>query len=486
MQIDKRFLDPQWRLESLYYIVDKKSKKKLFKPNSIQKRINQVSHKRKMILKSRQVGVSTNELIKQLDFVLFNRNVNACILAHEQDAIEKLFRIPRRAYEFMHQGIKPKPDRGGGSKYEMYFPETNSRIFCDLESRSNTINWLHISERAFIEDENRVRATIEAVPIDNGIITIESTPNGLNSFYDEWINNETNYVKLFYPWYLYDDYKIDLHDVTAKNLTSDELQLIKYAKDKYQIDITLEQIAFRRFKQRELKNLFKQEYPENDASCFLTTGQNPFDLEIIKSIYEKSPKPIEIINDIRIYKKREPGHIYVIGADPAEGVGGDYSAAHVFDVKTKEQVASYDGQLKPSDFADKLIEMSEMYSSTHPCLIGVERNNHGHAVLLKLDEIHNYPAIYKVSDDKLGWITDKVSRPLMIDTAIEGVENKTIKLNDLKTLGECMTLTNNNGKIEALDGKHDDLFIAMCIAIQMCIEESVLDVYSDIKSKILT
>lgn len=483
MSIDK-FLDPQWRLESLYYIVDKKSNRKLFSPNTIQQRINKIDSKRKMILKSRQVGVSTNELLKQLDFVLFNKNVTACIMAHEQDAIEKLFRIPRRAYEFMNPALKPKIHKGGGSKYEMYFPEINSRIFCDLESRSNTINWLHISERAFIEDEDRILATIETVPFDTGIITIETTPKGMNSFYDEWMDTNTNYTKLFFPWYLHNEYKIKNHELTKSQLTDNELRLIDYARSKYQVEISLDQIAYRRFKQKDSK-LFKQEYPEDDASCFLTSGENPFNLEIIKSLYDKAPEPIETINGIRIYKPKQQGRFYVLGADPAEGVGNDASAAHVFDVKTREQVASFEGQLKPSDFADKLIEMSDLYSGAHPCTIGVERNNHGHAVLLKLDEVHNYMNLFKATEDKLGWITDKVTRPLMIDTFIEGVENGTIKLNDRKTLGECLTLTNNNGKIEALDSKHDDLVISACIAVQMCIEESVLDVYSDVKSKIL-
>lgn len=476
--------DPVWRLNNLYRIVDKKGQKVLFRQNRVQAILNQSKSKRKMILKARQMGVSTNELLRQLDFVLFNRNKTACILAHEQDAIEKLFRIVRRAYEFMPDQLKPVLDRGGGSKYEMFFPSINSRIYCDLESRGDTIHWLHVSEKAFSKDVNRILATQEAVPID-GIITHESTANGMNHFYDDWMNTDSNYEKIFFPWFLHEEYQIKLHDIKPKDLTDDEKSLLKYGLDKFKVHISVDQIAFRRFKQRELKNLFRQEYPEDDATCFLTSGENPFDLGIIKPLYDNAPKPIKIENGIRIYKEFEQKNFYCIGADTSEGVGGDYSAAHVFNIKTREQVASFHGHLKPSEFADKLVEMSELYSNRFPIMIGVERNNHGHAVLLKLDEILNYPNIYKYSEDKLGWMTDKITRPLMIDTFIEGVENGTIKLNDRDTLSECLTLTNNNGKIEAEDTKHDDLFIAACIATQMCIVESNLDVYSDVKSKII-
>lgn len=475
--------NPIWRLNNLYSVVNKSGQKVKFKQNSIQRRLNDYTQKRRRILKARQLGISTNELLKMLDFVLFNRNKTACILAHEQDSIQKLFRIVRRAYDFMPDKLKPAIDRGGGSQYSMYFPSINSRIYCDLESRGDTIHYLHISEKAFIDKIDRVHATTEAVPID-GIITEETTPQGMNHFYDAWMDLDSNYTNIFLPWYLHDEYQIET-ELTQNDLSEDELNLIKFAKQNYKIDLTMSQIAFRRFKQRELKGLFLQEYPELDSTCFLTSGKNPFDLSIIKPLYDKSPKPIEIKNGIRIYKQLEPRSTYVIGADTAEGIGGDYSAAHVFKVETREQVAAYHGHLKPSEFADKLIEMSDIYNKGYPQpLIGVERNNHGHAVLLKLDEILNYPSLFKHTEDKLGWITDKITRPLMIDTFIEAVENGTIKLNDKDTLAECLTLTDKDGKIEAEDTKHDDLFISACIAAQMCIVESALDIYSDIGSKI--
>ena len=134
-----------------------------------------------------------------------------------------------------------------------------------------------------------------------------------------------------------------------------------------------------------------------------------------------------------------------------------------------EQVAQLrTNQLKPLKFARRVNELCLMYSNTeNKPLLGVERNNHGHAVLQELEEYIEYVNLFYDKDENAGWLTNKVSRPIMVDTFIEAVENKTYKINDIDTFRECETLVDNKGKIEAMDGKNDDAVIANCIALQM-------------------
>ena len=128
-----------------------------------------------------------------------------------------------------------------------------------------------------------------------------------------------------------------------------------------------------------------------------------------------------------------------------------------------------------------------------PPLLGVERNNHGHAVLLELEEHIGYPNLYKYKstangdpEDVAGWKTDQVTRPIMLDAFIDGVDNSTIRLNSRDTLGECLTLIDNNGKIEAEEGENDDCIISCAIGIQMCIVASRdLHLYDDLQESIL-
>ena len=221
--------DPLWRINNLYTIVDKSAEKIPFKPNIVQDRINKSKFKRKMILKARQFGVSTNEIIKLLDWVIHTENATAAILAHEQDALEKLFRIVRRAYKFLPDDAKPEIDRGGGSKFEYYFPEINSRIYCDLEIRGDTVGRLHVSEAAFMKDSSRLKATLQAVPLATGHVTIETTPNGIaNHFYDMWSDPDSIYEKIFFPWYIFPEYRIKDHRVTTDSLTEEEKKLIVF------------------------------------------------------------------------------------------------------------------------------------------------------------------------------------------------------------------------------------------------------------------
>lgn len=69
------------------------------------------------------------------------------------------------------------------------------------------------------------------------------------------------------------------------NFTEEEIILKEKAMRLFNIDIDKEQIAFRRFKKSELKPsshdktrvTFEQEYPEDEETCFLASGQRVVD-----------------------------------------------------------------------------------------------------------------------------------------------------------------------------------------------------------------
>lgn len=477
--------DRKWRICHLYDIIDKKSNRVQFRPNQIQQQILRSIYKKKMILKARQFGISTLSVIESLDFTLWNKNVTSCVIAHEQDGIKKIFRIALRAYEFLEEELKPKLDRGGGSRYEMFFPEINSRIYCDLESRGDTIHKLHVSEAAFIKDPDKLKATLQTVPLD-GEVSLETTPNGMgNHFYDIWTDPNQSYAKFFFPWFIFPEYQIETHSFP---LTHEEEELCAKVKTRYGLDLSHRQIAFRRLKQTELKHLFLQEYPEDDQTCFLSSGSPAMDLFIVKKRFDDLRNPLRKINAIQIYQEPDRNVLYACGADPAEGIGGDFSAASMFNIRTKEQVATLRGQFNPFEFAHRLLELCELYSigGRTPPLLGVEQNNHGYAVLQELGKEHlNYPNLYYRQEDRSGWLTDKITRPMMLDVLIEGIMNGSLILNDSETLRECLTLINDNGKVQAASGKHDDCVMACAIAVQMMIKMTGLDFYNDMSQKIL-
>lgn len=481
-----KLADPRWRLNNLYRIVDKSAKKIKFQENSIQRRINDDPSQRKIILKARQFGVSTNCILDLLDRTIWKKNVTSCILAHEDDAIKKLFSIVRKAIASMDERLRPEIAKGGGSKYELYFPAINSKIYCDLESRGDTIHNLHVSECAFM-DQMRFRSTLEAVPL-SGRVTIETTPNGVgNFFYNMWTDPNSTYKKLFFPWFLHHEYKIPCPPF---EYSYEERELIERARETYGIELTHEQIAFRRFKkqQSESGSLFIQEYPEDDQSCFLASGTYVMDAAKVQARRKlaRAPNKVDERLGLKIYLRFDKSRRYVIAADVSEGIGGDYSVAKVFEVDSFEEAAEIrSNKWSPFEFAHHINELSRQYSRSNfdRPLLAVERNNHGHAVLLQLKENIQYPNLYIHPDERVGWLSDRVTRPVMIDAFIDGVHNGTLKINSLDTLSECLTLVSNNGKIEAEDGKHDDCVIASSIGLQLCISNKV-DLYRDIDKKI--
>lgn len=493
--MDARLKDPAWRINNLYKIVNKQGKKIVFKENPQQALINRDPSLEKAILKARQLGISTARIIHLFDKTVWTENQNSVILAHKDDSLVKLFRIVYIAYHSMHSSLQPILDRGGGSKYEFYFPEINSRISCTLESRSEAVQDLHISEFGLMKDDKAVKATVDTVPI-GGSITYESTPKGLNHFHELWFDQNRNIKKFFFPWYSFPEYQIQ---TAPLSLTDEEKELKNKAKKLYNIEVVDSQIAFRRWKILQkgggMSGLrdFMEEFPEDEQSCFLSSGDTVFNLLQIKSIMDRSPNPIRTVNGIKIFKEFDKNKIYVCGADCAEGVGGDRSAASMIDPQTREVVATYQGDLKPHEFAHKLHEMCKLYWVSHKTapLLGVERNNHGHAVLLELEEHIRYPNLYRRTmasgerDKSVGWVTDKISRPIMINGFIHAVENDMIKLNDKYIINECLTLVNNEGKIEAAATKHEDSVIATSIGLQLALEAGHLHVYEDLRRKIL-
>ena len=464
--------DRKWRVENLYSIRNKKSKTVPFRLNNTQKRLHESKSRYNMTLKGRQQGVSTYYILKYFDKACWEDNINAVILSHDDKSIKKLFRIASFAYKNMPNELKPTLSKGGGSQYEMFFPERNSRISVMLEVRSDAVSDLHVSEYGLMKNKDRFNASIEAVPYDVGEISIESTPFGMNHFNDDWVDPDFPYTKHFFPWYFHHENIIEDHGKIS--YTAEEKLLVEKAKS-YGIVLKKDQVAWRRFKIKQKgSSAFFQEHPEDDITCFLMSGNPVLDLQEVAKWLKAANDPIEDDGTVKIWEHFIEGEKYVLGADTAEGIGGDFSVAPIYKKSSMTQVAQIRGKIKPKPFAELIFNLCERYVSFHGeyPLVAVERNNHGHAVLLWLDEKLDYPNLFTHTDDRIGWMTNKLTRPVMLDVFLDGVENMLINIKDKATLGELMTLINNSGKIEAMTGKHDDCVIAHAIAIQMCMEKA--------------
>ena len=99
-----------WRLNHLYHIIDKSGQKRLFKLNWAQKALFDNVWHCNVILKARQLGMSTFITMLFLDVCLFNSNVSAGIVAHTREDAEQIFAKVKFAYESLPESLKKEQE----------------------------------------------------------------------------------------------------------------------------------------------------------------------------------------------------------------------------------------------------------------------------------------------------------------------------------------------------------------------------------------
>jgi hypothetical protein len=438
---------------------------------------------RHITLKSRQVGLSTLWILFWLDDTLFRPGVITGIMAHELDSLQHLASIVKFALDNMPFPVKLKED----NQKRISFGYNDSTILIDLEFRSTPLHNLHISEWAFCENA-KIWATLAATS-KTANITGESTGNGMgNDFYTTWMDSregKNEYRNRFIPWFAHNEYSLPL-DGAPEYVRTD-------SREK-QFKLSQEQIHYRRQMMSKLKTDFFIEYPEDELDCWGSSNTMFFDSRKIIALAREAREmdnvdpPKQMTDLYTIWEEPDRDHVYVIGADPAEGIDGDYCAFKVLCCHCRREAMSFRGRVRIDSFSEELNKWGRAYNR---CLLGVERNNHGHAVLAWLKSAYGYPNLYQEVKDipifidlskpraepKLGWNTTANSKAMMLDALKMAVEGDALEdentfhpefhIRDLDFLSECLTLQRNGVKLEATQGKHDDTVIATAIAFQM-------------------
>lgn len=169
-----------------------------------------------------------------------------------------------------------------------------------------------------------------------------------------------------------------------------------------------------------------QEYPATDTEAL---APNSLDKRIhpmwIEACYAplkavKNPRGAPSLPMLEVYKLPQPGRKYVVGGDPAEGnPNSDDSALTVVELSSGEECAVLAAKVEPATFAGYIRLVSAYYNSA-PVL--VERNNHGHTVILWLKDNarrvrllhgHDWDSEQHDKDEKVGWHTSTLSKALM-------------------------------------------------------------------------
>jgi phage terminase large subunit len=170
---------------------------------------------------------------------------------------------------------------------------------------------------------------------------------------------------------------------------------------------------------------------------------------------------------LTIYEEPIKDHPYVIGGDTAEG-GFDSSVGQVRNNITWNQAAVWRDRVDTDLYAKQMFCLGHYYNKA---LIGIETNfdTHPHK---ELERLH-YPKQYMretidkftySTQQKFGFVTTKITRPIIIASYVQLVREHIHLFNDLPTLEEMLVFVRDeNGKPQAQDGMHDDLIMADAI-----------------------
>jgi hypothetical protein len=441
-----------------------------------------------LLLKYRRGGFSTIEQGLSYKLAVTTQNSYVSTIAHTTPSTQRIAKISH----IFHEYDPLAPVRVDESSTSMEFAN-GSYFYMGTAggvgvARGDTLQKVHGSEVSKWcigpNQQSKVDDLLAGVlgAASNGEVVLETTPNGHEAFhalYVEAKNPASNspFTPIFVRWF--DDpanvcKSSEYNEVEILDTLSDEeLSLIEKE------ELTIAQIAFRRQKKAQFKRLFLQEWPEDDSSCFLTSGLCFFDQEACLSLIEKMPEPNRTSHGagvMDIWEEPINGVEYCAGTDTSEGLAApcDPNGTAIIRRDTGKQVARIYGRYKPRDLCDRSLSLLKRYG--YP-LWGIERNNHGHAVLERLNNVG--PDVYKFSHskggrlfhyngDRSGWYTDSQSRPLLLDELDSFIQQHPDTFSDAEMFREACTFTQGkNGKFEASGGSHDDTLFMWGIALQM-------------------
>ena len=515
---------PEKLIELVFIVVDKNQITMPFFLNEVQQEFIDTLNKAKedykkglitdislLVLKGRQQGFTTLITAYQLATSILNKNFQGFTLADNSDNTEAIF---QNKAKFPHSQLPDilKPTEKFNNKRQLLFEKLNSSWAVDTATknvgRSRTVNFFHGSECAFWKDGiASVQAALGEAFTRNCIKIYESTANGYNDYQKMWDSGV--HINCFYEWWRTKEYRITIPSEEEKQEFINNIdnknewiyERLRWLKDDIKLDIEQLYWYYKKYEAYLDKDLIKQEYPCSPREAFLLSGSTVFDTEKLLARLNQIPKPLKAgyfeydydgqtisnirwVNDkngyIKLYQLPNTPSItkYCIGGDTA-GEGSDYYIGYVIDARTGIQVAQLRHQFDPDQYTRQMYCLGKYYSyakgkEKEDALIAIETNFDTYPIreLQRLGYENQY--IREKIDEytgkkekRFGFKTTRLTRPTIIGQLIEIVREHTELINDEDTINELLTIIRNEeGRIEAPVGGHDDIMMAAAIAYE--------------------
>lgn len=412
-----------------------------------------LEHDRTLILKSRQLGISTLVAGYVLWLTLFHDDKNVLIIAINQDVSKNMITKIKVMNELLPSWLKRKTVED--NRLSMRFnngSQIKAIATTGTSGRSEALSLLVVDEAAFIDNFEPTWASLQQTMATGGRAIILSTPNGVGGwFHQTWVKasaNENDFFTVRLPWHVHPD-----RDAAWRERQNTELG---------------ERLASQ----------------ECDAS-FLSSGHSliPHDLlEWYRQTYAK--EPIErrgIDGNLWIWELPDYSKDYIVSVDVARGDGNDYSAIQVIDVESLTQIAEYRGQISTRDLGNMAVNIATEYNDA---LLVIENTGVGWAAIQAAVD-RSYKNLYYTIKDNVydtdlwlakkydmvkensvaGFTTSTRSRPLVVGKIEEAFNDKSITIYSKRLIDELETFVWKTNRVEAMSGYNDDLCMSLAIGL---------------------
>jgi hypothetical protein len=454
-----------WVASALLRVRDREGMVRPLVANEVQRAFEARRGLRNIVLKARQMGVTTWVAGRFFLKTITARGVLTVQVAHTREAAEGIFRMVQRFWECLPENLREGVlRRSKANSGQMCFPELDSEFRVvsagdEGVGRGLTVQNLHCSEVSrWPGDASATLAGLRAALAPGGEMVLESTPNGAyGCFYEEWGRaglEDDGMVRHFFPWWMEKDYVA----AEVTEFTEDERALALAH------GLTAGQIGFRRGLETRYRGLRSQEFAEDAESCFKATGECCFDVEAVERRLREVPSATEVRRGgaLQVWLPPVAGKEYLVAVDTAGGgADGDFAAVQVIEVASGLQCAELQQRIGTLELARVSAELAQEYGGA---MIAVERNNHGAGVLAYLDSVERYARVYE-QGGVAGWLTTAGNKPGMVSAMGALLVESPWLFFSRRLLGECRTFVSMaGGRTGAASGAHDDCLMAMAVA----------------------
>lgn len=404
---------------------------------------------RTIILKSRQLGISTLIAGYALWMILFQNDKNCLVVAIDQNTSKNLVTKVKVMFDNLPSWLKLKAVESNKLSIRL---SNGSQIKAvsstGTSGRSEALSLVIIDEAAFVDGAEELWASLQQTLSTGGQGILLSTPNGTGNFFHKmWTKaeaGENKFKTLRLPWTVHPERNQEW-------------------RDRQDAELGLRLAA-------------------QECDCdFSTSGNTVVSPELI-SYYSQTyaQEPLEkrgFDGNYWVWEFPDYQKNYILSADVARGDGSDYSAFHVIDVETCRQVAEYRGQVGTKDFGNLLVAAATEWNNA---LLVIENANVGWAAIQQVID-RNYPNLYytykqdALDSDKFltkgydlasktdmvaGFTMSHKTRPLVISKLELFIREKSCIIRSKRLLDELFVFIWKAGRAEAAQGYNDDLVMS--------------------------